>query len=32
MTIGTGLPRLNEEAIETMIHRDTLSLLGLNTP
>lgn len=29
-TTGTGLPRLNEEAIEAMIHRDTLSLLNLN--
>jgi hypothetical protein len=30
MTAGTGLPRLDEEAIETMIHRDTFTLLGLN--
>jgi predicted TIM-barrel fold metal-dependent hydrolase len=32
MTRGTGLPKLDEGAIETMIHRDTLGLLGLNTP
>jgi predicted TIM-barrel fold metal-dependent hydrolase len=30
MTAGTGLPRLSERAIETMIHRDSLTLLGLN--
>jgi predicted TIM-barrel fold metal-dependent hydrolase len=30
MTTGTGLPRLSEQAIETMIHRDTFTLLGLN--
>jgi predicted TIM-barrel fold metal-dependent hydrolase len=30
-THGTGLPKLNEQAIETMIHRDTLTLLGLRT-
>lgn len=30
MTAGTGLPRLNEQAIETMIQRDTLTLLNLN--
>ncbi len=30
MTRGTGLPQLNEQAIEAMIHRDTLSLLNLN--
>jgi predicted TIM-barrel fold metal-dependent hydrolase len=29
MTAGTGLPRLNEGAIDRMIHRDTLALLGL---
>jgi len=29
MTKGTGLPRLNEQAIETMIHRDSLRILGL---
>ena len=32
MTAGTGLPRLNEQAIETMIHRDTLTLLNLHEP
>ena len=32
MTAGTGLPRLNEQAIEAMIHRDTLALLNLNEP
>ena len=30
MTAGTGLPKLNEKAIEEMIHRDTLAILGLN--
>jgi hypothetical protein len=30
MTEGTGLPKLNEKAIEEMIHRDTLTILGLN--
>jgi predicted TIM-barrel fold metal-dependent hydrolase len=29
MTAGTGLPRLDEHAIERMIHRDTLNILGL---
>lgn len=29
MTEGTKLPRLNEKAIEDMIHRDTLGILGL---
>jgi len=29
-TQGTGLPKLNEKAIEEMIHRDTLTILGLN--
>ncbi len=29
MVEGTALPRLDEEAIEAMIHRDSLSLLGL---
>ena len=28
-TEGTGLPRLNEEQIEAMIYRDSLSLLGI---
>jgi hypothetical protein len=32
MTEGTGLPKLNEKAIEEMIHRDTLAILGLRTP
>jgi predicted TIM-barrel fold metal-dependent hydrolase len=31
MTNGTGLPKLNEKAIEEMIYRDTLTILGLNT-
>jgi len=31
MIEGTGLPKLNEKAIEEMIHRDALTLLGLNT-
>jgi uncharacterized protein len=26
---GTGLPRIDEEALEAIIHRDSLSLLGL---
>jgi predicted TIM-barrel fold metal-dependent hydrolase len=30
MTKGTGLPRLNEDKIETLIHRDSLKLLGLS--
>lgn len=30
MTVGTGLPKLNVKAIEEMIYRDTLTLLGLN--
>ncbi len=30
MVAGTALPRLNEEAIERMIHRDSLPLLGLD--
>jgi uncharacterized protein len=30
MTEGTGLPKLNEKAIEEMIYRDTLTILGLN--
>jgi predicted TIM-barrel fold metal-dependent hydrolase len=30
MTDGTGLPRLDEARIEQMIHRDVLTLLGLN--
>jgi len=29
MLAGTALPRLNEEALDLMIHRDTLKLLGL---
>jgi uncharacterized protein len=29
MLTGSSLPRLNEEAIETMIYRETLPLLGL---
>jgi len=29
MLAGTALPRLNEEAIERMIYRDTLPLLGI---
>ncbi len=29
MVDGTGFPRLNEAAIEEMIHRDSLPLLGL---
>jgi predicted TIM-barrel fold metal-dependent hydrolase len=30
VTRGTGLPRIPEERIEQMIHRDTLGLLGLD--
>jgi predicted TIM-barrel fold metal-dependent hydrolase len=30
MTEGTGLPKLNEKAIEDLIYRDALTLLGLN--
>jgi hypothetical protein len=30
MTTGTGLPKLNDTAIEEMIYRDTLTILGLN--
>jgi predicted TIM-barrel fold metal-dependent hydrolase len=30
MLEGTALPRLNAEAIETMIHRDSLKILGLS--
>lgn len=30
MVAGTSLPRLNEEAIERLIHRDSLPLLGLS--
>ncbi len=30
MTEGTGLPKLNPKAIEDMIYRDTLPLLGLD--
>src|SRR4051794_21807860 len=29
MTEGTGLPKLSEKAIEELIHRDALALLGL---
>jgi hypothetical protein len=29
MLEGTALPRINEEAIERMIYRDSLSLLGI---
>jgi predicted TIM-barrel fold metal-dependent hydrolase len=29
MTQGTGLPKLNEQAIEAMIERDSLGILGL---
>jgi predicted TIM-barrel fold metal-dependent hydrolase len=29
-TKGTGLPKLNEKAIEEMIYRDSLTILGLN--
>ncbi len=32
MLEGTALPRLNPEAIERMIYRDTLALLGLSEP
>jgi predicted TIM-barrel fold metal-dependent hydrolase len=30
MVEGTPLPRLNEQAIETLIHRDSLKILGLD--
>ncbi len=30
MLVGTALPRLNHEAIESLIHRDSLTLLGLS--
>ncbi len=30
MLVGTALPRLNQEAIERLIYRDSLPLLGLN--
>lgn len=30
MTEGTGLPKLSEKAIEELIHRDALTLLGLD--
>lgn len=29
MTHGTGLPKLNAQAIEALIHRDSLDILGL---
>ncbi|MBS0208656.1 MAG: amidohydrolase [Planctomycetes bacterium] len=29
MTVGTGLPRLNEAAIEALINRDALKILGI---
>ena len=32
MLVGTALPRLSLEAIERLIHRDSLPLLGLNHP
>jgi len=32
MLEGTALPRLDEKQIEAMIHRDSLSLLGLKVP
>ncbi len=32
MLTGTALPRLNRAELEAMIHRDSLSLLGLNLP
>jgi len=32
MTAGTGLPKLDEGRIETLIHRDALPLLGLKRP
>lgn len=32
MLAGTALPRLSAEAIETLIHRDSLALLGLARP
>jgi len=32
MTTGTGLPKLSENEIERLIHRDALSLLGLARP
>ncbi len=31
MTDGTGLPKLNEKSIDEMIHRNALTLLGLNS-
>src|SRR6202012_2882703 len=31
MTAGTGLPKLKANEIESLIHRDALALLGLNT-
>jgi predicted TIM-barrel fold metal-dependent hydrolase len=32
MTEGTGLPRLDAQQIDAMIHRDSLALLGLDNP
>jgi len=32
MTEGTGLPRLDVRALEAMIHRDSLKILGLEEP
>ena len=32
MVEGTNFPRLDETAIEEMIYRDSLSLLGLEPP
>ena len=29
LTRGTGLPRLNEDALEALIHRDSLGILNL---
>ena len=29
ITEGTNLPRIPEQALEAMIHRDTLALLGI---
>ena len=31
MTRGTGLPKLNENEIEALIHRDAIAILGLGT-
>jgi hypothetical protein len=29
MVVGTALPRLDQQAIDAMIHRDSLKILGL---